>query len=957
MSLRVRIVLILAAVAVVASLAAGFRTYREREYRSELARAEADVAAGRFFLAKERLVRLESAWPGRAEVLFSLGVCEKEAGRVPAALDAWARVPSGTDLSARARIRRATVLTNAGRYAPAEADLRAASNERKTPEDIQDWRKAWTRLLRFEGRIGDVRRSLIDSLVETADPAAVLKDLWLLDTTSVPIDALAIVLEKADPNDDRVLLARANLALLDGSLDIATKRIRDLAARTPDDPAVQRARLEIARAGGDRDEAAEAYRRLPTDALNALETAELNAWFASKKGPADERKAWNEVLKLDPAHPTALDRLAALANEAKDRDESVKHLARKTEIDRAHDRYRKILLQETDLKPYFDELANLAKTLGRPADARGWDLAKAIGTPAEPRVRAALTDLEPAERLDGFARLDPGVTTKASPANPGTSAITFRDAAETSGLRFVFDHGPSSLRQLPETMSGGVATFDYNGDGLLDVYVVQGGPFPFKPDNPPIPGDRLFRNVGDGSFVDATVEAGLPPFSKGYGHGVAVGDYDNDGHPDLFVTRFDAYTLLRNRGDGRFEDVTEAAGLAGPKGWPTSACWADLDRDGDLDLYVCHYMKWDVNNPVVCRNDKGEPLYCDPGKAPAEPDRLYRNDAGKFIDATEAAGLVDKDGRGLGVIAADFDDDGVVDLFVANDGTANDLLRNEGKPGTLRFREVAHESGVAANADGGYHAGMGIACGDLDGDGKLDLIVTNFFGEAATLYQGLGGGLFTDRTSDSGLGAATRHRLGFGIAFLDADNDGLPDVAIANGHVNDNRPYFPYAMPPQLLRNRGAGRLVDVSKTSGEPWNLPQLGRGLAVADMDNDGRVDVLIVNQGKPLTYLHNQSPPARSLTVQLQAVATQHEAVGAKVVVNAAGRRQTAWKTAGGSYQSAGDPRFHFGLGTAEKVDSIEVRWPSGKTETWKDIPADRAVVLVEGAPAPRKMPGFR
>jgi hypothetical protein len=528
------------------------------------------------------------------------------------------------------------------------------------------------------------------------------------------------------------------------------------------------------------------------------------------------------------------------------------------------------------------------------------------------------------------------------------------------GLRFTFDSGPTVRHLLPETISGGAGLLYYDGDGWLDVYCVQGGALFDRPapgeGRPTGPGDRLYRNRGDGTFEDATGRSRIAAIAwgQGYGMGVAVGDYDNDGDPDLFVTRVDAYALYRNRGDGTFEDATIAAGLAGRRDNPTSAALADLDGDGDLDLYVCHYMIWDPVHPPTCRNERGEYFYCDPSKVEPAPDHAFRNDGGRFVDVTGESGLAEVGGRGLGVVAADLDDDRRIDLYVANDGTANDLFRNKGG---FRFGEVALEAGVAGSASGGYQAGMGVACGDLDGDGRPDLLVTNFYGEGTTYYQNLGQGLFADRSGTSGLGLATRYLLGFGIALADVANAGRPDVLITNGHVNDNRPYFPYAMPSRLYANRPDGRLVDISKGAGECWEVPRVGRGLAVGDLDNDGRPDALILAQNEPLAYFHNRSERVgRFVTFRLEGTRSNRDGVGARVVVTAGGRRQVAQRVGGGSYQSASEPRLHFGLGDCDRVESVEVRWPSGRVDRYEDLPAGTGYLLREGDPKARPLAGF-
>ncbi|HEV3023064.1 MAG TPA: VCBS repeat-containing protein, partial [Pirellulales bacterium] len=461
----------------------------------------------------------------------------------------------------------------------------------------------------------------------------------------------------------------------------------------------------------------------------------------------------------------------------------------------------------------------------------------------------------------------------------------FEDAAEKSRLgSFVFDNGRTPQHQLPETMSGGVGLLDFDGDGWLDVYAPQGGPMDADASAPDAPGDRLFRNNGDGTFTDVSERSRLSTFARGYGVGVAVGDVDNDGHPDLFVCRLRSYALYRNQGDGTFADVTESWGLTGVRDNPTSAAFADLDGDGDLDLYVCHYMLYDPAHPRLCSNDKGGYFYCDPSKVDPAPDHVFRNDGGRFVDVTREAGFTDPGGRGLGVVAADVDGDNRIDLYVSNDGTANYLFHNLGG---FCFEEIGHAAGVAANGEGGYQAGMGVACTDLDGDGRPELFVTNFYGEGTTLYRNLGGNLFADSSAVSGLRTPTRYVLGFGIAGLDANNDGCVDLMIANGHVNDNRPYYAYAMPAQLFLGDGKGRLRDVSDLAGPCWNIPRVGRGLATGDLDNDGRVDAVIVAQNDPLAYFHNRTSGGHFVTLALRGTASNRDAIGALVTLESAGR----------------------------------------------------------------------
>ncbi len=531
---------------------------------------------------------------------------------------------------------------------------------------------------------------------------------------------------------------------------------------------------------------------------------------------------------------------------------------------------------------------------------RGWhcpDL-NITSDPAPPARGITLAEL--LADADPELRVHAGRTELSRPSATGLLP-RFVNRAEVAGLHFVFDNGRSPNRQLPETTAGGIGLLDYDGDGWLDVYVVQGGPFPPDPTRPHS-GDRLFRNRGDGSFEDVSQRSGIAGMKRGFGHGVTVGDFDNDGHPDLFLTRWRSYALYHNRGDGIFEDFTERAGLGGDRDWPTSAAFADLDNDGDLDLYVCHYLKWDAEHPTICNrntfaapSDRVEPgqkyNYCTPRLFPALADHLFRNDAGRFVDVTAEAGMVDHSGRGLGVVAADLDEDHRVDLVVANDTTANYVWHNNGG---MRFEEIGITSGVACNASGAFQAGMGTALGDLDSDGRPDLFVTNFYGESTTYFRNLGSGMFSDETAAIGLAGPSRFLLGFGIAAFDANNDGWLDLATANGHVNDDRPDYPYAMPASLLIGSRDGRLTDVTSSAGDPWAVPRVARGLAVGDLDNDGRTDVVVLPQQSPLAYLHNQTEGGHSVTFLLEGTASNRDAVGAVVTMTAGGRRRRAWRS---------------------------------------------------------------
>jgi tetratricopeptide (TPR) repeat protein len=948
--------LVAAILGLAVALGVGYRVHARRSRDVELAQARRELEGGRAATARRRLESLAKAWPDDGEVLFRLGICEQALGRFDAADSAWSRVGPESPFAAKAATLRADDLINAGRYGEAEALLLSVLT--KAGADRYEVERALIRLYRFEGRVSDVRRLLKASIPHSPDPGLDLKELWLLDNSPMPVEALGLALERADDSDDRVWLGRANHAILVGRHDDARKLLEACFLKRPDDPPLWRARLDLAVASDDASAAWDAARHIPSSDLTPRELAELRRWLIARPGgPEAETRAWVDLLEREPSHPQALERLAALAAAAGKSEDRERYQRLKMELDRDKDRFRDLLLAQ-NLEADAAELAEIAKRLGNEFEARAWSLlarhgragwaaasrslAEASGEAAPPRIALA----------EALAELQPNTPSRA-PELAGNSPPTpprFTDDAEAAGLRFTYDHGASPNRLLPETMSGGVATLDYDGDGWVDIYVVQGGPLDDEPSRTREPG-RLFRNRGDGTFEDVTEPSGIAALPRSYDLGATVGDYDNDGDPDLFVSRLRSYLLIRNRGDGTFEDATEESGLAGLRHNPTSAAFADLDGDGDLDLYVCHYMVYDPAHPVQCKNERGEFFYCDPSRVEAAPDRLFRNDGGRFVDVTDESGIVDREGRGLGVVAADLDDDGRTDLYVANDGTANYLFRNLGG---FKFEEVGLTSGVAGSGEGGYQASMGVACGDLDRDGLLDLVVTNFYGECSTLYRNLGHGLFTDWTGPSRLGPATRYLLGFGTSFLDYDNDGRIDLATTYGHVNDNRPFYPYAMPSQLLAGTDDGRLVDVSTAAGPPWTLPRVGRGLAVADLDNDGREDLLILPQGETLAYFHNRTAGGHSLTLHLVGNSSNRDAVGARVTVLADGLRQVAERFGGGSYQSAGDFRLHFGLGPSRRVEQIDVRWPSGRVDHFKGLEADAAYRLTEGNSTPSLLP---
>ncbi|MDR3618779.1 MAG: FG-GAP-like repeat-containing protein [Paludisphaera borealis] len=960
-----------AALAVTAIIAAAAWYEIEESRRARAVEdARAALSRGHYGTARATFAWLASRRRDDGEALYQLGVCEAALGRQAEAGAAWDRVPGESPFAGRAAVMRARQELHHRRFATAEALMERALNE-EGPHAIEA-AETLVNLFKIQGRFREARRLVRAAWRRYPDRIGLLREMALLDSQNpFPIvrarEALALAAKSA-PDDDRVALGTANLAIRTGDFAAAGRRLKSCLAKRPRDPAVDRARLDLALAIHDPDAARQVLARLPGAALDADEVLSLRAWFARRSGDRpSERRALTELLLITPTDSRALERLTELAVEEGDPAEASRIRARKGDFDRNGTEYGELIFLP-DAASRVAQLAGLAERLERNLEARilwglalerssddreakaGLARAEAVAAPRPPpssSLLALLADLD---------RAPPSVATKtASDGREAGHGVWFRDDAEASGLRFTFDSGAEPFHQLPEITSGGVGLLDYDGDGRLDVYLVQGGKFPPVPDAPA--GDRLFRNRGGGSFEDVSERSGVAALAKGYGHGVTVGDYDGDGRPDLFLTRWRAYALFRNRGDGTFEDQTEAAGLGGDRGYPTSAAFADFDGDGDLDLYVCHYGVWDAEHPLLCPDPKHPGGYysCDPRLVPPEADHLFRNDAGRFHDATRESGVTDPDGRGLGVVAADLDADGWVDLFVANDTTANYLFRNLGG---MRFEEIGQSAGVASNANGGYQASMGVACGDLDGDGRIDLAVTNYYNESMTFYRSLGQSLFADHTAAVGLDVPTRMVLGFGTVFFDADDDGRLDLAATNGHVHDLRPDVPFAMSSQLFLGGPEGRLTDVSKTSGDPWTTLRVGRSMAAGDLDGDGRVDLIIVAHDQPVAYFHNQSKAGRSISLALVGGAgSNRDAVGARVVVEAGGRRLYAQRISGGGFQSASDPRLHFGLGRAESADRVEIRWPSGRVDRIEDLRADADYVVHEGRGRAEPAPAAR
>jgi hypothetical protein len=537
----------------------------------------------------------------------------------------------------------------------------------------------------------------------------------------------------------------------------------------------------------------------------------------------------------------------------------------------------------------------------------------------------------------------------------------FVDVTAKAGITFVHKSGASSDKFMFETFGSGVAWIDYDNDGFPDLYFVNGAPGS---------SNALYHNNKDGTLTDVTERAGVAangggkegPAAKAYKTGVAVGDYDNDGYLDLYVTAFGPNILYHNNGDGTFTDVTAKAGVAGgPNEWSTSTGFFDYDRDGRLDLYVVNYLDYRLDeNPYCGLRKEGYRMYCHPTQFDGMADRLFHNNGdGTFTDVSKQAGIANPAGKGLGVTFCDYDRDGDTDIYIANDTVRNFLYRNNGD-GT--FTDVAYAAGVGFDSNGKPQAGMGVDCADFDGNGYPDIFVTNFSEELNALYQNRGDGTFEDVSATTGMGSAFL-RLGFGTRMFDFDNDGDLDIYVTNGHVIDNvklyQPNLSYAQKDLLFENIG-GKFRDISTRGGPALQVDRIGRGLAVADFDNDGRLDVVITSLAQRPVLLKNQSGQSPAASSQSPAASSQ---AANWLMIRAKGKKSNAFglgatvklQTSEGlqvreinnvaSYLSSNDTRLHFGLGPARVVRQIEILWPSGTRQVLKDVPANQILVVEE------------
>jgi enediyne biosynthesis protein E4 len=534
-----------------------------------------------------------------------------------------------------------------------------------------------------------------------------------------------------------------------------------------------------------------------------------------------------------------------------------------------------------------------------------------------------------------------------APAAP-SSAVTFQDVTQSAGIRFTHNNGAYGKKYLPETMGPGVAFIDYDNDGWPDIFLVNGTDWPGHATKHSTP--KLYHNNHDGTFTDVTHRAGLDV--EMFGMGVAVGDFDNDGFDDLFVTAYGQSRLFHNNGNGTFSDVTQKAGLSGPQEFSTSAAFVDYDKDGKLDLVVGNYVQWSIEGDLYCTLDGKSKSYCTPESYKGTAVRLWHNRGnGTFEDVTQKAGLGEPTSKTLGIALLDYDNDGWIDLLLSNDTQPNKLYRNNGN-GT--FTEKAVVAGVAFSEDGIARAGMGVDAADYDHSGNSSLLITNFSNQMISLYHNEGKGLFVDEAPRSDIGRASLLTLGFGCFFFDYDLDGWLDVLVANGHIDPDiqrvQANVKYAMPPHLFRNDGNGKFEEVTKAMGASFNAPEVARGAAYADVFNDGRLDLLIGTNGGSARLFRNVAPAGavanRSVRIKLVGTKSNPDGIGTVVKLTSSGVTQTEMMRSGSSYLSASELVLTFGLGTHDKAEAVEIRWPSGQVDKLSNVMNGQTATVTEG-----------
>lgn len=934
--------------------------------RLTLRRAEAALAKGEFSNAQRLADRVLEQDPTSSRALLVASSAAEGQQRIDQAIEYLEKVTDeGNENTVTALRKLGDYAARLGYAAKAEAYLRRAL--RYDRESSQTMESLISLLVR-SGRMWEAQQLVLPLMIQgqvNANHLIVVSspEIWLVDTSQFTTISLA-----AAPNDPLPLLAEAGQAWRSNELDRAEGLLRKIIAVHPESLEAQAQLGRILAESSDQFPFLQWQKTLPDTAVE-----HPLIWFARGRWAqrqnqltAAARCHWEALLR-QPNHTAANYQLSQAliglgqADQAKPFAERAEKLARL---------YLMIDSVKADLSPEkIRPLVELLEDLGRPREAAGWcevilreapDTSWALTALSKlrnqysPNTGFTLDSHNPARQSDlsiyPLPRWQMG-----SPAEQDVTAIEnvagviqFEDLASAAGIDFTYQNGATDdgLESLFEMNGGGVAILDYDNDGWPDIYLTQGGKMPPSL-NRTSPANRLFRNLGDGTFQDMTSESGLG--DRGYAQGVTVGDFDNDGFPDIYVANIGPNRLFHNNGDGTFSDVTMATDVAG-NDWTSSCLIADLNGDALPDIYAVNYIGGDDLLNTVCKKHAGR--RCAPVDFPATQDRVYLNlGDGRFEDITDQCGIVANGGRGLGIIAADLDGSHRLSLFVANDMSANFLFTNQtpSRGETPLFSERGVLSGLGLSSQGIAQAGMGIAAGDANSDGLLDLFVTNFYHEPNNLYIQQSDRLFQDRARPANLWDASFAMLGWGTQFLDADLDGHADLIVANGHVHDPvDPQIPHRMPPQLFRNLGSGVFsVLMGETIGKYFQNEYLGRAVARLDWNRDGLEDICIMHLDSPVALLTNQTKQhGHFLSLRLVGTTSDRDAIGASVRVILGDRTAVYQLTAGDGFQASNQRQLNIGLGEAVVIDRIEIAWPSGKKQSFSKVLADSAVLAIEG-----------
>ena len=792
--------------------------------------------------------------------------------------------------------------------------------------------------------------------------------------------------QNSNPEHPTVLFSKALVAIRENELIEARQLLEKAVAKNPRLDRAQgwlgRLLLELS----DPEPFIAWYRTVPEEIKKTVGLWLVRGlWSQNQQQPRAAARCFWEALKLDPNHQVACYQLAislTRAGEAEMADRIQERARRLQELELLLSR----LKGDQDNPELLADAARLTEELGRFWEAYAWHSLVLSWQSNNEDSRAALARLrqgikgktkwyhqsawqvvlalDPAQLVDLTSYPLPDMerlieSSASGDYQPGKSTVTFQDVATEAGIRFQYfnsDDPSTEGRRMFEFTGGGVAILDYDGDLWPDIYLTQGCLWPADPKQQQHR-DRLFRNLGNGHYRDVTDQSGLG--DNRFSQGVQIGDYNNDGLPDIYLANVGENRLYSNNGDGTFQDVTEQAGIGGER-WTTSCLVADLNQDGLADLYEVNYLSGKNVFDLICGHAGGKTRSCSPTEFDAQQDRLFLNlGNGQFQDATETMGIVAADGKGLGIVAADFEGAGKLSLFVANDMTANFYFTQSGGANSpARFAEQAVVRGLAYDREGKAQACMGVAVDDANQDGLVDLFVTNFYKESNTLYVQQAGGLFRDGTRQASLRQSSFNLLGFGTQFLDAQLDGHPDLVVANGHIDDfTYQDIPFEMQPQFLTNRN-GTYQETGNQAGAYFERKLLGRGLATADLDRDGKADFVVSHLDAPVALLANTTTQTGNfLAIQLRSTTGQRDGIGATVTLVVGGdkpRKLVRQLTAGDGYQASNQRQMLIGVGTAKQIDALEVKWPSGRVDKYSKLPVNRQLMLIETASRPHLLP---